>query len=185
MKASEGGYTDIEIIEGIKNNESRALECLYRLNRESFFNYVRLNSGNDDDAKDVLQDAVIVVHEKVIENKLVLTSSLKTYLTAVCNNLWYKKLRGMGKEVAMPEYFNYAIEDIDTDNEEMSERESKLMQYFDRLGEKCKELLTERFWKNKKMAEIADETDKNIQAVKMESSRCIEKLSRMYQKTLG
>jgi RNA polymerase sigma factor (sigma-70 family) len=180
MKAALNTFTDSDIIEGIKNNENWALDKLYKLNRDSFFNYVRINHGNDDDASDVLQDAVIVVYEKIVQNKLELTSSLKTYLTSVCNHIWYNKQRKKGKMVRMPDFFEETIADDISDQEPLNEIQIKLMSHFEKLGEKCRDLLTERFWKKKKMNEIADGLGKNLQSVKMDSSRCIQKLYDMF-----
>ena len=145
--------TDKEIVDGVRKNERKAVEFLYKLNRESFFNYVRMNSGSDDEAKDILQDAVIILYEKIIEDKLALTSSLKTYLTAICQNLWLKKLKGMEKTVSLPIILEHTLESIDIENEQLTESTSILMYHFDKLGDKCKDLLIQRFWKNMKMNE--------------------------------
>ncbi len=180
MKAVLNNPNDAEIIEGIFSNESWAYEKLYKLNMESFFNYVRMNNGSSDDAKDVLQDAIIILHEKVKEESLELTCSLKTYLTAVCNNLWYKQLRRKNKLVKMPETFGLSISDLESEEEQFTEIQEKLMKHFRNLGESCQELLTNRFWKKKKFKVIAEELGKNLVTVRMESSRCIRRLYEMY-----
>ena len=60
------------------------------------FSLVIKNSGNEDDAIDVLQDALIVLYEKVQLGTFELTVKLTTYIYGVSRNIWYNKLRGRG-----------------------------------------------------------------------------------------
>jgi len=55
---------------------------------------VQQNNGSDDDAKDLFQEAMIILYEKVQQGDFDLYSKLKTFLYAVCRRLWQKKLQG-------------------------------------------------------------------------------------------
>lgn len=173
--------SDQDILEGIRNEHNWAYDQLYKMNREGIFNYVKMNSGDEDEAADVLQDAVIIVYEKVRDNKLVLTSSLKTYLTAICNNLWYKRLRAKGKMTIVPDLHGYPAELLDEDADEEEELTNQLMHLMDSLGESCKQLLLARFWQKKKMKAIAEEQGTSEAVIKNKSSRCIGRLHKAFK----
>ena len=43
------------------------------------------NNGNEDDAKDIFQESIIVLYEKVKAGKFELSSKLKTFIYSVCS----------------------------------------------------------------------------------------------------
>ena len=91
--------TDEQLLQGFRENDDRAWSIV--LNdidlRKMIFSLVIKNSGNEEDAIDVLQDALIVLCEKVKLGTFELSSKLSTYLYGIARNIWYKKLRTSGK----------------------------------------------------------------------------------------
>ena len=67
------------------------------------------NKGSIEDTKDVFQEAIMVLHEKVRvdiiqkDKKLVLTCKLSTYIYSVSKNIWLKRLEQQNK---MPYIFS-------------------------------------------------------------------------------
>jgi len=53
--------------------------------------YVIHNQGDKDNAKDVFQDAILVVYNKVKSGELILTCKFGTYLYAICKNIWVQE----------------------------------------------------------------------------------------------
>ncbi len=89
--------SDAEILELIRHGRDEpAFRALYA-HFPKVRRLVRANSGSGDDARDVFQDALIIFHRKVRSAELVLTSSISTYLYAVCRNLWREELRRRGR----------------------------------------------------------------------------------------
>ena len=83
---------DNEIIERIKVGDERSLDYLYEKYYGMMTELVMRNSGTEDEAKDVYQDALIVFWQKVKNDQLVLTSKISTYIYSICQNLWRKEL---------------------------------------------------------------------------------------------
>jgi DNA-directed RNA polymerase specialized sigma24 family protein len=52
---------------------------------------VTSQGGNEDEAKDIFQDALIVFWQKATNSDFILSSKLSTYLYSVCQNLWRKE----------------------------------------------------------------------------------------------
>ena len=93
MKAAQSGTQDQNLLEGLLKGDPAAVNQLYKRHFPGIVKMVTSNSGSEEDAQDLFQDAVMVIFEKARSNKLSLTSSLYTYLYAICRNLWLKKLR--------------------------------------------------------------------------------------------
>ena len=84
---------DQEIIENLKHNKySLALKGLYGT-LPAVKQYIQTNSGTTDDARDIFQDALVILYKKVHDESFILTVPLKTYLLAIVKNCWLQELR--------------------------------------------------------------------------------------------
>ncbi len=84
---------ELELLEGIARNDSRAIEKVYKDNFGLVQNFIVRNNGSFDDARDVFQEAMLVIYEKSRQENFTLTCQLKTYLYSICRRLWLKKLQ--------------------------------------------------------------------------------------------
>jgi len=84
--------SDAELLDGMRRHDPKAVEAVYRLCRAGVFSHVQQNSGNRDDAKDVLQDAMVATYMQVSKEDFELTSALNTYIQGIARNLWLKHL---------------------------------------------------------------------------------------------
>ena len=75
---------------------------------------VRNNSGTHADAKDLFQDALIILHRNVRKPEFALTCGLGTYLYAICRNNWQSELRRRGRFTQELETVPDAPMDLDT-----------------------------------------------------------------------
>jgi len=135
--------------------------------------YVLANSGTKEDAEDVFQDALIILFTKVNEGSFVLTSSLNTFLFSICRLKWFEKLRILKKDSIV----HYDL--IDSEYEKYIEEDDKvkLMQLaFEKLGDKCKELLYRFYYAKESMVRIANEMKfSSDKLAKNQKYRCLEK----------
>ena len=53
--------------------------------------YIKSNSGNDDEAKDIFQDAVIILYKKMKLNELPETTNVTSYVCFISRNLWINR----------------------------------------------------------------------------------------------
>jgi hypothetical protein len=81
------------VIDGILSGNQKIFNDLYEYEFPKVVNLIVRHSGNIESAKDVFQDAVIILIEKVYSNKLDLTCSIETYLYSICKYLWMDQLR--------------------------------------------------------------------------------------------
>lgn len=88
---------DKEIIEALRSGQrQKALVALYA-HLPKVERMVRKNSGTRADAKDLFQDALIILLGKAQDPGFTLTCSISTYLFAVCRNKWQEELRRQGR----------------------------------------------------------------------------------------
>jgi len=86
-------YSDEQILKGVLRHDSLILQYIYKQYYYKINYFVRKNQGNEDDASDVFQEAIIVIYRKLKENDLVFQkSSFAGYLFSVCRFIWLKQL---------------------------------------------------------------------------------------------
>src|SRR6478609_217952 len=92
--------SDSQIFSDLKKRNNAAYDLLYSFYYPTIERFVKRNSGTSDDAKDVFQETIIVLLDKVPKEDFILTSSIKTYIMAVASNIWLKRLREARRSVA-------------------------------------------------------------------------------------
>src|SRR4051812_44344147 len=86
-----------QVVDGLKKRNNAAYDLLYSFYYPMIENFVKRNNGTSADAKDIFQETIIVLLDKVPKEDFILTSSIKTYIFAVASNLWLKRLRDAKK----------------------------------------------------------------------------------------
>ena len=172
-----------QMIANLKNGNRRTYEALYQENFASVQKFVTKNSGTTDDAKDIFQDTLLVLIEKLRTDNFELTASLKTYIIAISKNLWFKKLRNKSY-YRQAEFSEMLLDKFNSEissaiNEEKSYWE-RLQTYFSKITAHCNHLLHSMFFKNKNIEEIQKEygysTKHNAQNQK---HKCIEQIRKV------
>ena len=168
--------TDKEIIECLRNNSyQKALNGLYYV-LPSVKKYITANSGTTDDAKDIFQDALVILYKKAQTENFTLSVPLKTYLQAIVKNLWLQELRRRNKMPFDPEPSDI----VDVAPEE--EKDFNLATAaFNLLGEKCRQLLILFYFKKKSFREIASALAfGDEKTAKNQKYRCLQKAKENY-----
>lgn len=155
MRQKETEERDKEFLAGIASGSTVIIDQVYELYFKSIAQYVLKNSGTMEDAKDIFQDAMMIIYEKLKQPDFELRYALHTYLFTICRNTWLKKLRKKSdKEVTFPEHLELINEE--TFEEEILWREKELLyrEKFKMLGEECQKVL-QLFLKGSSMKQIA------------------------------
>jgi RNA polymerase sigma factor (sigma-70 family) len=89
--------SDQEIISQLRTGQQhKALVKLYA-HLPKVERMVRNHSGTRADAKDLFQDALIILLGKAKDEGFTLSCSISTYLYAICRNRWQEELRRRGR----------------------------------------------------------------------------------------
>ncbi len=132
------------LLEGIKHSNKDMLRAIYKDYFPSIHKFIKDTNGNLEDAKDVFQEAILIIHRKLVRNSLELTGSLKNYIHQVCRLLWLKQLEQRGQDVGeLSKDFKPGIDFIDDilDLQVENERYRTYWDHFNHLGPDCRKLL--------------------------------------------
>ncbi|MFZ6014244.1 MAG: RNA polymerase sigma factor [Bacteroidota bacterium] len=133
---------DMHYVYGIRSGKKDVLNNIYT----DFFPLVKRmvlkNSGNQEDARDIFQEAIIVIYKKFRQPDFILTSRFDTYLYAVARNLWFMNLRrrNVPHQELEDVHVDTAVEHAEETLAQAS-RDRLYLRVFAELGEQCRKLL--------------------------------------------
>jgi RNA polymerase sigma factor (sigma-70 family) len=171
------------LLKGLAQNDSKAVETLYKSHFTMIQHFVENNNGSFDDARDIFQEAMIALYEKVQLDSFVLTCQIKTYLFSICKHLWLKRLHQMGK-YSSP--LSGQEESISVENDlGLIEKKDAAFAIMDRalnsLGEPCKSLLEGYYLNKKGMQELASQFGyTNADNAKNQKYKCLMRLKKLF-----
>lgn len=169
----------IETVTGFQNNDETVLQKVYVEVYPRVLNHVLQNNGNEDQAKDIFQEAFIVCWKNIKTNKFSENGNVEGYLFTISKNKWTDYLRSARYKKTVP---NNGIVEVHSPNEEtwITDNEQKnsnaLKIAMQKLGEGCKALLTQFYFERMSMDEIATELKIGSASVRNKKYRCMEKL---------
>ncbi len=145
-----------EFLNRIRNNDRTVLGELFLRYERMVRSYVTGNGGDQADAEDMLQEAIIVLWQNVCSGKFELTSRLSTYLLGVVKNKWRAEQRKRSRLESDADLGDYedgnpsALDGVLSD-----EQRQRVRTALNALSEICRELLTLFYFEERSMAEIA------------------------------
>lgn len=181
MKKKEK-YSDQELISAIMNRENinQAIRFMYDGYYRYLENYVLQNSGGADDAADMIQETFLVFIKLVEENKYRQESGVKSFLYSIVKNLWITELRKRKSMGIRNEMFENAKESVTPDiSHSLVRHESHklIMELFQSLGQKCRNILLLFYYENLPMKEIMEkEGFSSEQVLRNKKHKCLKGL---------
>ncbi len=147
--------TDAAILDRIRKGDEGALVELYRDNRRPVRALILRNSGTEEDADDMLQEALVTLWERVRTGKFRFEARPGTFVYATARNMWLRRLARSRKEVRH-DATDPAAEDPSPLDVMIGEEESAIVRSaLERLGEPCRKLLLLFYWEEESMESIA------------------------------
>ena len=172
-----------DLLEGLAINDHRSTSAIYKENYGIVQAFILQNNGTYDDARDVFQEAMMVLYENSKKPNFELTCLIKTYLYSICRRIWLKRLQQNHRYTAPVE----SLEELVPVEEEIEEKE-KLDSNFvmmdsamKSLGEPCKSLLEAYYIHKKHMIDIAEEFGyTNADNAKNQKYKCLMRLKKLF-----
>jgi RNA polymerase sigma factor (sigma-70 family) len=172
---------ETELLETLKSKKpDKALRELYK-SYPSIKNFIKKNGGNNTDAEDIFQDALVILIKNIQKENFTLTSALQTYLFSVCKYLWKTELTKRNKTVSFDSYNDSDLKFEDENLHLTTSKELLALKALDNLGERCWDLLKSFYYENKSMDELAQTFGfKSEKIAKNEKYKCLEKARQNY-----
>jgi len=175
--------TDSEVILGILNNSESALKRVYITYFPMVLQLIINNNGDEDDAKDIYQEAIIVLYNKVKAGDFELSSKLKTYIYSICRRLWLKRLSQLNRYGGDIRDFQEYLP-VDDEVELHSDRDiqfDKMESALQLLGEPCKTIMEDFYIYNRSMQEICERFGyTNADNAKTQKYKCLQRLKKLF-----
>lgn len=174
-----------EIIKGIIEGNNRVINRIYKLYYPSVARMIVSNNGNNDEAKDIFQEAVMVLYDKLSQSNFELNCKLNTFLYAVSRRLWLKQLSRKGHSSKTSDISDFEdilqVEEDITQHHEVEKNFDLMDQAMNQLGEPCKTLLEDFYIKNLSMNEITDKFGyTNSDNAKSQKYKCLQRLKKLF-----
>ena len=156
IRLVNSNLTEQVLIRGLSVNDKSAVEIIYSDNYGVIQNLILNNNGSEEDAKDIFQEALIVLYEKSKSVEFELNCQIKTYLYSVSKRLWLKRLQKNSRYELQSNGFEetvYVEDDIGV--HEKRNNEYGMMEFaMSHIGEPCKSILEAYYIRKQIMDQI-------------------------------
>ena len=179
-------HSDQFYIEGLLQNDSAVIKSIYKNFVPKVKNYIRTNSGDDDNAADVVQEVLVTIYHHAKTKGLQLTCPFEAYFFLLCKRKWLNELKKpSNKGVTINDNIvstDESVYELVLQSESFDERQSLFDEMFRKLGEKCQEVLKLSFVL-KTMEEVARPLNVTYGYVRKKKSLCTGQLTEMIQQS--
>lgn len=173
---------DLALIEALSRNDEKAVRALYTRHFPAVEQYVLQNNGARSDAKDLFQEALIVLWTNLKEGRLQPTAdtNLGAYLYRICKNKWLDNLRSS----AFKNRSNMRIEHVDRVEdgiEPIEERIEHLQTIYSQLDDRCRKVLDLFYYEKKDLETISMMMGVDVGSIRTIKYRCMMKLRKYHE----
>ena len=91
-------HEDQKYIDGLVQNNAFVIQTIYDKFAPKVINYIKQNSGDVANAKDVIQETIITIYHQATEKGLQLTCPFDAYFFLLCKRKWLNQLKKRGKK---------------------------------------------------------------------------------------
>jgi len=170
------------VIELFRNGkEEKAFKKLYHY-FPTIEKFIKGYGGTAQEAKDVFQEALIVVYEKLSTTDFKLTSSLETYLYSICKYMWKDVLKAKNKKISIEDSQELINENDFIDEIAYQKKLGKAEKALNAIGEKCLRLIKLFYYEQLSMKQIAIKLKlKTEQVAKNQKYKCLERAKKKLQ----
>jgi len=174
-------HPDTRYINALISNNEPLLKELYQKCFGKIRHFVTDNNGTEEDAWDILQEAMLSIFFRIKQKPLSLTCPFDAFIYIVCRNLWIKQLRKKNiLRVTTDPEMGYSIsgEDDLALAEECKRQEGRrelLAEKMKELGDGCRELLQQN-WRGARLDEVAANLKISYAYARKKKTECMTKL---------
>lgn len=137
--------SDNQFIKGILEHNTFIIDQIYK----QFFPMVRkmvISGGGDtQQAKDVFQDAIIILYRKLNSGELKLSCKLSTYVYAITKKLWMQEIKFNRRFVSDGDTISDIAEEPNESDEYKNLLNNLFLKHFNLLSDDCKKILRMHF----------------------------------------
>ena len=184
--SAQNYHPDQMYIDGLLQNNSAIIKSIYKNFAPKIINYIKNNSGNFDQAEDVIQEVIIGLYNQAKTKGLQLTCPFDAYFFLLCKRKWLNELKKTAYNTVTIDdekvSTNEALQQQVFQTEQFDEKQDLFNEQFKKLGAKCQELLQLSFVL-KTLEEVAEKLNVTYGYVRKKKSICTAELTQMIQQS--
>lgn len=189
MYQPSNALTEQQLLQGLAIGDPTATSQVYRQHYPTVLHWIQGGGGDEADAADIFQEAMMVLFEKSGNPEFRLTCRIGTYLFAIAKHLWFKKLERRKKQpIAFSDNAgseddgrDWAYEEDVVSHEEREAHYGQLDAALEQIGEPCRSLLKAFYHQDKSMQEIASHFGyTNPDNAKTQKYKCLTRLKKIF-----
>jgi RNA polymerase sigma factor (sigma-70 family) len=172
-----------DLIEKLRLGDNEAFGYLYQQYYYQAAGFIKANSGSEQDARDVFQEALLVLFKQTRRDEFRLTADLGAYLYAVVRKMWLYRLRSRRAhpEISLletQEMTDPGEDEIEVLLYEQTQNEKHLVvkDLLETLKPECRKLIEYAYFFKLPAVEIAELLGYAESFVKVKKHRCMEAL---------
>ena len=146
-------YSDEQIMDGLSRKDLSVVRYLYKSLSGRIERFIMKMGGSRETAKDIFQEAMLIIYNKIRREELILTCSFSTYFFAVCKNLWLQETRSRNHHIFDHSQLDNMVEDGGQDEGFKDYLLELVREHFSKLSEDCRKVL-EMHFKRVSLADI-------------------------------
>lgn len=172
-----------DLLDLLRSGNNEAFEQLYQKYYRQAAAFVLSNSGNEQDARDVFQEALLVLFKKTRNDDFRLTADLGAFLHAIVRNRWLYRLR---TQRAHPETATEELSvlpdrggsemELLLSEQNLEDKHRVVKQLLETLKTECQKLIEYAYYYQLPASEIAGLLGYTELFVKVKKHRCMEAL---------
>ncbi|GGC44902.1 hypothetical protein GCM10011386_41460 [Parapedobacter defluvii] len=176
-------HPDQRFINYLRNNDSQGIAEIYRLYANKIVRMISHNNGNDADAADILQEALIDIYRLSADGKFVLTCPFEAFLVTVCKRKWLNVLKKKTRNPvtkSLDEGFTFERNDETEANvhADQLERENAVMQVLETMGSTCRDIIKACMGKEHQ-EKVAEQLGLTYGYLRKKKSECMAQLGKL------
>lgn len=185
-------HEDQKYIQALKENDIPLIEEIYKKYADLIQSLVLQNNGTIEEAKDLFQDALLIMYDYA-NNDFRLTCSFKSFFYTICKRRWINKLKAKQSGAKLKtSLINEKTFEVESEAElkfadDSDDRMTFCTEKFKMLGSSCQEILKMSWQKNEagkhlSWKEVAELLDRTYGYVRKKASECKKRLTDLAQK---
>jgi RNA polymerase sigma factor (sigma-70 family) len=177
-------YSNDELIIGLRNEDKEVMHYVMNSFGESIYGLLIKSGATISEAEDCFMDAIEVVYRKLQDVNFILErASLKSYLSQIALNVWYKSIRKKKFQVSVTiEHLGVPIDGNNLEQELEEQARVKLFrEKLSQLSPECQKLFYLSLVELESMKSISIKMGYTEEYVRKKKHGCKEKLFKLIQ----
>lgn len=167
-------HSDYQYIEGMLKNNTPTIKKIYKDHFPGILKLISNNNGTEDDARDVFQNALLVIYDNAQQPDFHLKSTFFSYIYSVARFIWLRQLKKKHrKHITISGHEGLLVDESVEGLQVDQEKRQLFEEIFERLAEDCRNVL-KLFFDGKSLKAIGEELGYSASYTKLKKYNCKE-----------